>query len=555
VGVIEGPPVIISQPAPFVADANGRVVFRVSTDGTWPCVFQWYLNDQPIPGATNVTLVLEGISAAQAGAYSVEVHNALGSIRSASAVLTVVPKTVYAWGANDHGQCDVPQGLTNVVALAGNSYCSLALHGDGTLTGWGYCRYPDGLSNLIAIACGSSHTLALKADGTVLAWGDTYYNQTSVPQGLSNVVAIAAGWYHSLVLKNDGTVVCWGGDRMAPVPPGLTNVVAIAAGSHHNLALRSDGTVASWSGGPWSGTNYCAPPAGLSNAVAVAGGYKRSWALQSDGNVMAWSWPHGASVVVTNLFAEQDRMVAIASGQDHLLALREDGTVAASGSDHEGQLQAPAGLTNVVQIACGYWHSLALVQSEPPNFCLLSAFRCPRSGQPQVTLTGPIGARILIEATSDLRTWTPLMTVMNTQGSVLIRDPAADGSPQRFYRAQIIRPPAQPVGDWEYQGYDVQGTLVVTGRVAFVTATTPLAGSWDFQPVHVPHVSGHFLGQHSFDDGELSGQRVTVHYLRIIDDEFVLSGQMGSEVFAGTWQRHVEGRTETGSFMARRIRP
>lgn len=56
-------------------------------------------------------------------------------------------------------------------------------------------------------------------------------------------------------------------------------------------------------------------------------------------------------------------------------------------------------------------------------------------------------------------------------------------------------------------------------------------------------------------DGELSGQRVTVHYLRIIDDEFVLSGQMGSEVFAGTWQRHVEGRTETGSFMARRIRP
>ena len=69
---------------------------------------------------------------------------------------------------------------------------------------------PAGLTNVVAIAGGGYHSLALKYDGTVVAWGDNSAGQTNVPAGLSNVVAVAAGGFHSLALKNDGSVVAWG---------------------------------------------------------------------------------------------------------------------------------------------------------------------------------------------------------------------------------------------------------------------------------------------------------------------------------------------------------
>ena len=99
---------------------------------------------------------------------------------------------------------------------------------------------PAGLSNVVAISGGSFHSLALKYDGTVVAWGDDSAGQIDVPAAaLSNVVAIAAGGFHSLALKSDGSVVSWGDNSagQTAVPTGLTNFVAIAAGDLHSLAL------------------------------------------------------------------------------------------------------------------------------------------------------------------------------------------------------------------------------------------------------------------------------------------------------------------------------
>ena len=59
-----------------------------------------------------------------------------------------------AWGNNSCGQTNVPGGLSNVVAVAGGFY----------------------------------HSLALKSDGTVVAWGDNSYGQTNIPAGLANAV-------------------------------------------------------------------------------------------------------------------------------------------------------------------------------------------------------------------------------------------------------------------------------------------------------------------------------------------------------------------------------
>jgi hypothetical protein len=123
------------------------------------------------------------------------------------------PLPVQGWGRNDDGQADIPEGLSNVTA----------------------------------IAAGGAHNLALRSDGTVVAWGQNVYGQTNIPPGLSNVVAIAAGGWHSLALKSDGTVVAWGAGngsdsfvdcKQTLVPNGLNNVGQIAAGAVHSLAVQ-----------------------------------------------------------------------------------------------------------------------------------------------------------------------------------------------------------------------------------------------------------------------------------------------------------------------------
>jgi subtilase family serine protease len=63
----------------------------------------------------------------------------------------------------------------------------------------------------------------------------------------------------------------------------------------------------------------------------------------------------------TNVPSGLTNVVAIAAGQNHSLALKGDGTVVAWGDNrYYGQINVPSGLTNVVAIAGGGYHSLAL---------------------------------------------------------------------------------------------------------------------------------------------------------------------------------------------------
>lgn len=53
-------------------------------------------------------------------------------------------------------------------------------------------------------------------------------------------------------------------------------------------------------------------------------------------------------------------VVAIAAGKNHMLALKNDGTVVAWGLNTFGECNVPAGLAGVVAIAGGFGHSVAL---------------------------------------------------------------------------------------------------------------------------------------------------------------------------------------------------
>ncbi|MDD2402116.1 MAG: stalk domain-containing protein [Clostridia bacterium] len=324
--------------------------------------------------------------------------------------------TVVCGGENCDGQCDVPIGLSNVVAVAAGENHSVALKSNGTVVCWGenfygQCDVPAGLNDVVAIAVGVEHSMALKSNGTVVCWG---YNNCNVPAGLNNAVAIATGYWHSMALKSDGTVVCWGhnGDGQCDVPvgfnlfsipkPGVSldksimtltkggsigTLVAIVSpsnainknvkwtSSNTAVATVSDGVVTSVGEGiavikvKTNDGGYTATCTVTVNPVFVtfeeaqvygqkiATGGLHDIAVRADDSVVCWGYnEYGLFDVPTGL----SDVVAVAVGEEHSIALKKDGTVVCWGGNIYGQCDVPAGLSNVVAVAAGGWHSIAL---------------------------------------------------------------------------------------------------------------------------------------------------------------------------------------------------
>lgn len=276
---------------------------------------------------------------------------------------------VVAWGADEHGQCNVPPGLTNAIDVAAGYDFSMALKAGGTLLAWGdnevgETNLPPGLTNVIAIAAGAYHGLALLQNGSVKAWGWNQYGQTNVPLDLTNAIGIAAGYDFSAALRGDGTVEFWGNDEYGQTnAPPLGAVQQIATGWYHSVALLTNGNVASW--GIVDGTDTITNvPAGLSNVVSVSAGGYHTLALGADGIVTAWGAGtsnsdfenYGQCIVPPGL----SNVAAVAGGGFFSMALQSNGTVMAWGDDGFGEIDIPDGMTGVKAIAGGGFHALAI---------------------------------------------------------------------------------------------------------------------------------------------------------------------------------------------------
>jgi alpha-tubulin suppressor-like RCC1 family protein len=354
--------------------------------------------------------------------------------------------TVWAWGSDGFGQLGdgtvgspsvraTPgqvTGLTNVKAIAAGSTHSVALQGDGIVRTWGRDdagQLGDGpggdasgtptpvvvhLANVKAIAAGGHHTLAVRSDGTAWAWGSDGLGQqgdgTSGPAntspvqvvGLTNVTTVTAGDSYSAAVRADGTVWAWGSDVFGnlgdgttssplsqPVPtqvPRLNGVLSVVSAGEHTLAIRAENFVVSWGhdsdgqlgdGGVGNPVDDQSPNSiGLAtNLRAIAGGEAHTLALKADGTVMAWGDDSAGqlgdgtiggpfAVATPRAVVGLTNVIAIAAGRNHSLALRGDGTVWSWGSDGTANGGAtPAqvtGVTGAIGIAAGRDHSLAL---------------------------------------------------------------------------------------------------------------------------------------------------------------------------------------------------
>lgn len=91
VNVPAGVPAIVTQPVSQLAAAGTNVTFTVGASGTAPLAYSWRKNGTPLSGANASSLTVNSVQTADAGAYSVEVSNTLGSALSNDAKLTVIP--------------------------------------------------------------------------------------------------------------------------------------------------------------------------------------------------------------------------------------------------------------------------------------------------------------------------------------------------------------------------------------------------------------------------------------------------------------------------------
>lgn len=295
-------------------------------------------------------------------------------------------KPVVAWGNNAGGKTTVP-ALGSVVAVAAGSTQSLALLSSGTVVAWGTgAAVPLGLSNVTQISAGRTHFLARKGDGSVVAWGDNTAGKASVPGGITTATAVAAGRSHSLALLANGTVVAWGNNSygQTTVPSSATNVIAIACGNDHCLALKGNGSIVAWGYDVLGQVTGTRPILGEIQFIIDPTHYQLSRTLAVgtanlvyDGSTVVSSTGDGSAVVevadtsglspgmiVTsgNMVGPSSltNVVAIAAGGHHSLAIKSDGTVAAWGWDNAGQCSVPASLGNVTRVAGGEGFSLAL---------------------------------------------------------------------------------------------------------------------------------------------------------------------------------------------------
>jgi hypothetical protein len=145
---------IATQPQNQIVLVGQSASFSVVATGTSPIVYQWYFNASLIDGATNSTLTVPNVQAAQAGSYTVKVANPGGSVISSAATLSVQPAPVLSvtpGAVSSTGfsfQFSVPVGHTFIVLASGDlrSWTSIgtnvAVSGTSTFVDPAVTNYP-----------------------------------------------------------------------------------------------------------------------------------------------------------------------------------------------------------------------------------------------------------------------------------------------------------------------------------------------------------------------------------------------------------------------------
>jgi alpha-tubulin suppressor-like RCC1 family protein len=226
----------------------------------------------------------------------------------------------------------------------------------------------NGVNRFIKVSSGSRHTLALTTSGLLWASGENAFGQIGLGLGSSifreilsvpGVTDIAAGNSHSLALANNGHLFAWGNNNFGQLglsnnissfsptlvsfPPGVTAWTAVGAGSNYSIALANNGRLyacgmglfGTLGNGATTNSSIFVPvafPTGITNWLRVFPGVEHVLAIAGNGALYAWGLG--------------------SSGQ-----LGNGGTAI---STIPRPVSLPTGVTNWLDVAAGFTHSLGL---------------------------------------------------------------------------------------------------------------------------------------------------------------------------------------------------
>ena len=138
--VSDSAPLITAQSAAATLAVGGNTTLGVSVGGSRPLTYQWRRDGVPILGATSASFALANAQTFDGGLYTVVVTNAIGSVTSAAARLSVIPRVV-AYSARL--QID-PDGAVAVFTIEGTVPKKVLLRAVGPgLASFGFSGLPD----------------------------------------------------------------------------------------------------------------------------------------------------------------------------------------------------------------------------------------------------------------------------------------------------------------------------------------------------------------------------------------------------------------------------
>jgi len=205
--------------------------------------------------------------------------------------------------------------------------------------------------------------MARLSDGSVVTWGADWYGQSTVSPLIDDAVSISAGGGHNLILhcassfpSVDGTIrqVTGKPNQALSFTPSISGNTEITTASSLPYGTEINPATGEISGTPTIGQDQL-----IRIEVRNQVGYRYSpLRLFIGPYITGWGslLPPGMPEGLTDI-------VEVAAGDDHCLALLKDGTVVAWGNDAYGKTTVPSDLDTVVAIAAGSSFSLALQEN------------------------------------------------------------------------------------------------------------------------------------------------------------------------------------------------
>ena len=267
--VLRVPPFIAVQPTDQTVGVGGTAAFTVVAGGEPPLSYQWQHETTNLAGASGASLVLSNVQPADAGTYAVRVTNAVGSVISSNALLTVstvancvaAPPGLVSWWRAEGNALDGADG--NFGALAGNTSFgagkagqafSFDGNGDGVLLGKpGSLELQDfTIEAWIKRASASLVSSAAGVDAVFICYGTGGYGFGLDRSGghpflskigidlvtpTANVVIVDTSFHHLAVTKS-GTSVVFYVDGVAYPAPSYSSIFTFSTGV--GLGARGD---------------------------------------------------------------------------------------------------------------------------------------------------------------------------------------------------------------------------------------------------------------------------------------------------------------------------